>query len=130
MLVEEGTDVTSRNLLLDRIPTLVIKHFGAISKSVDYEGAVWIPAELPLDCRELAEIMLTEDTDLAEVFSSKDIAQHLESIVVSTVREGTGCTHDLIEQLCSRLEKRDEWKVVLIPLHLDYARCLTRRCPT
>jgi hypothetical protein len=60
--------------------------------------------------------MLTEDTDLAEVFSSKDIAQHLESIVVSTVREGTGCTHDLIEQLCSRLEKRDEWKVVLIPL--------------
>ena len=108
--------MTSRTLLLDRIPTLVIKHFGAISKSVDYEGAVWIPAELPLDCRELAEIMLTEDTDLAEVFSSKDIAQHLESIVVSTVREGTGCTHDLIEQLCSRLEKRDEWKVVLIPL--------------
>jgi hypothetical protein len=105
-----------RTLLFNRIPELVNKHFGAIPELVIYEGAVWIPADLPLDCRELAKEVIAEDAAIADVFSIEDVAQHIESIVVTIVREGTGGTLDLVEQLCSRFEKRDERKLVLIPL--------------
>src|ERR1035441_6275444 len=105
-----------RTLLFNRIPELVNKHFGTIPESVIYEGAVWIPAELPLDCKELAKAVIAEDAAIGDVFSIEDVVRHLESIVVTTVREGTGGTLDLVEQLCSRLEKRDERKLVLIPL--------------
>ena len=105
-----------RDLLIDRIPNLVTKHFGASPEAVIYEGAVTIPAALPLDCRQLAEAVLIEEPALTEVFSIDDVAGSIESIVVTTVREGTSRTMDLVEQLCSRLEKRDERKLVLIPL--------------
>ena len=75
-----------------------------------------VPSGLPLDCRELAKAVVAKDAAIGDVFSIEDVARHLESIVVTIVREGTGGTLGLIEQLCSRFEKRDERKLVLIPL--------------
>src|SRR6266436_4785415 len=103
-----------RSLLLDRIPDLVHKHFGKVPECVVYRGGLPVPLDVGLDCKELAKTVLSEEANLAEVFSVEDVARNLESIIVTTVREGTNRIADLIDRLCNRLEMRDEWKLVLI----------------
>src|SRR5438309_317220 len=105
-----------RTLLSDGTTRIVETHFGSIPECVIYEGAVSVPLKLPTECEELANAVLLERPDLNEVFSVKDISRRIESIVITIVREGTCRKTDLIESLCTRLERSDERKLVLIPL--------------
>jgi hypothetical protein len=104
------------NLLSYGITNIVEKHFGSIPERVIYEGAVLKPSELPTDCTELAKTVLAAEPGLNEVFSAEDISRRIESIVIDIVREGTYQKSDLVEVLCTRLDKKNEAKLVLIPL--------------
>lgn len=106
----------SRTILFSGVNAIIEKYFGVIPQYVEFDGAVLIPDGLTFDCKDIARSVLANQPVLEEMFSESDIARRIESIVIDTVREGSCRTPDLIDGLCTRLESRDEWKLVLIPL--------------
>src|SRR5690349_12360966 len=119
--------MSPRDLLTHGIRRIVETNFGFVPESLNLEGTLMLPSGFRRDCTRLAKEILAEEHWIANVFSADDVSRHIESIALTTVRQGTSHTAALIDELCARFEHKDEAKIVFIPLQgVKLARSITR----